>query len=193
MKIRDVGDLRDSDGTPTGPAVLLVGTRDEVRRAAAHMGEDVGVYRTASVEQARDQLAEARARLAVWSGEGVPEGWRAIADGEPYLTRRDGPWRVDVDPRGGWSGWRDDDPIGDGYIEIVHESDAGSVLAALAEAEAWLARVAVGLPPEPRRTAFTDLPGGGVCHCLNPDSPVVCSDCPEVQRVTDALATRGQP
>ena len=153
MKIRDVGDLRDSDGTPTGPAVLLVGTKEEVRRAAAHMGEDVGIWRTASVEadeatmralyddieQARDHLAEASARLAVWSGEGVPEGWRAVADGEPYLTRRAGPWRVDVDPYGEWSGWRDDDPIGDGYIEIVHESDAGSVLAALAEAEAWLA------------------------------------------------------
>jgi hypothetical protein len=34
---------------------------------------------------------------------------------------------------------------------------------------------------EPRLTAFSDLPGGGVCHCLNPDSPVVCSDCPEVR------------
>jgi hypothetical protein len=153
MKIRDAGDLRDSDGAPTGPAVLLVGTRDEVRRAAAHMGEDVSVYRTASVEadeatmrdladdvqRLRALLDEERARLAVWSGEGVPEGWRAIADGEPYLTRRAGPWRVDVDPYGEWSGWRDDDPIGDGYIEIVHESDAGSVLAAIAEAEAWLA------------------------------------------------------
>lgn len=28
-----------------------------------------------------------------------------------------------------------------------------------------------------RRTRFDDQPGGGVCRCLNPESPVVCDGC----------------
>ncbi len=32
---------------------------------------------------------------------------------------------------------------------------------------------------ERRETAYTCAPGGGVCRCLNPDSPLVCEDCPD--------------
>ena len=45
---------------------------------------------------------------------------------------------------------------------------------------AWAAasRAAAGLPEEPRPTRFDGMPGGGVCWCLNPESPLVCEDCP---------------
>lgn len=39
-----------------------------------------------------------------------------------------------------------------------------------------------------RPTAFDAQPGGGVCRCLNPDSPLVCEDCPETRRVVALCA-----
>lgn len=84
------------------------------------------------------ELAETRLRLAIWSGEGVPEGWEAAADGDPYIVRTVGKRRARVAPDGRW------DAIGttlDGPGRRVHP-DPRPVLEALAAAEAWLAGVA---------------------------------------------------
>ena len=94
--------------------------------------------RTAGRE--RDEL---RLRLAIWSGEGVPSGWEAAADGYPYLVRRRGEWAVTIDPQArigfAWAGWW---RLGeDDCAEQVIES-AATATEALAAAEAWLAAVA---------------------------------------------------
>jgi hypothetical protein len=159
MRILAFAAPRDSDGAPTGPAVLLVGTRDEVRRAAAHMGEDVGIWRTASVEadeatmrdladdvqRLRALLDEEQARLAVWSGEGVPEGW---SHRDECLVRRVGDrlarvsYDADESPPAFWEGWDHQIPG-----TVAAGSRLASVLAALAEAEAWLAAKAGEVEP----------------------------------------------
>lgn len=52
----------------------------------------------------------------------------------------------------------------------MHREEAEKLRAAYARLEARdLARC--------RRTRFDDEPGGGVCRCLNPASPVVCDGC----------------
>lgn len=52
----------------------------------------------------------------------------------------------------------------------MHREEAEKLRAAYARLEARdLARC--------RRTRFDAEPGGGVCRCLNPESPVVCDGC----------------
>lgn len=92
----------------------------------------------------RADLAEARLRLAIWSGEGVPSGWEAAADGEPYLVRRRGAWAVTLDPHRGdtrvsWVGWHRLGTEDGGAVLRVGQATATEALAA---AEAWLAAVA---------------------------------------------------
>jgi hypothetical protein len=75
-------------------------------------------------------------------------------------------------------------------VATAHDCAANVYASALQTFEDAVAQVASGASPEPappvlslvpppRRTAFTDAPGGGVCQCLNPASPLVCEDCPE--------------
>jgi hypothetical protein len=85
-------------------------------------------------------LAELRLRLAIWSGDDVPEGWTADADGTPHLRQRAGDRVVrlgydgDEEPTAWWEGWRD--RCG---TFPTDGSRCPTVTAAKAEAEAWLA------------------------------------------------------
>lgn len=113
-------------------------------RGYAESAVDSVTWLVEALEEARADLAEARLRLAIWSGEGVPEGWEAAADGEPYLVRRRGEWAVTLDPLadGGaaWAGW-----WRLGECERCEEREyqrTATVTEALAAAEAWLAGVA---------------------------------------------------
>lgn len=87
----------------------------------------------------RADLAETRLRLAIWSGEGVPDGWEAAADGYPYLVRRRGEWAVTIDPQArigfAWAGWwrLGEDDCAEQVIESV-----ATATEALAAAQAWL-------------------------------------------------------
>lgn len=80
------------------------------------------------------EVAETRLRLAIWSGEGVPEGWEAEADGVPSIRRIVGRRAVRVGLEDGpyWEGWTvERDPLEDG-------AGCASALDALRAAEAWL-------------------------------------------------------
>lgn len=88
-------------------------------------------------ERLTADLAETRLRLAIWSGEGVPEGWSAAADGVPSIERDLGDLTAEVYADGRWLIWRDlRDDLAPGVVVEDHPGPR-PVLTACAEAEAW--------------------------------------------------------
>lgn len=91
------------------------------------------------------EVAEARLRLAIWSGEGVPEGWTAAADGVPSIERDLGDLTAEVYADGRWLIWRDlRDDLAPGVVVEDHPGPRETT-EALRAAEAWL-RLLAGVP-----------------------------------------------
>lgn len=63
--------------------------------------------------------------------------------------------------------------------EIQRDRRRRAVYRRLRSGDPWLADASICqmFTEYARKIRFTDMPGGGVCRCLNPDSPIVCEGC----------------
>ena len=138
----------DPAHTPGMPPQLLALVA-EVRRLRADLAESLRSYASYSakaeteIERLRREVAEQALRIAILTGEGVPEGWEWRQDSDGNYIRRDVPgWHACIEDDASWGGYRGSAPYDRGVACGWPRSDAHPYGAALAAASAWLAEQA---------------------------------------------------